>query len=86
MSRDLYEGKGFGVVRGLDPRKYCLEDLTILHLGIQGYIANKQGRQDKRGNMMGQSRGFQKQNISPAKASRNFSGAYQVSAFLQCTS
>jgi len=52
VRRDLYQGKGFGVIRGLNPAKYSVEDLSIMHLGIQAHIANKTGRQDKKGNMM----------------------------------
>ncbi|KAI5466071.1 hypothetical protein BGZ63DRAFT_375231 [Mariannaea sp. PMI_226] len=52
IRRDVYNGKGFGVIRGLDPQKYSVEDLTVLHLGIQSYIANRHGRQDKKGNML----------------------------------
>ncbi|KAH6898592.1 hypothetical protein B0T10DRAFT_578395 [Thelonectria olida] len=52
IRRDVYNGKGFGVIRGLDPQKYSVEDLSILYLGIQSYIANRLGRQDKKGNMM----------------------------------
>ncbi|KAM0527200.1 hypothetical protein ACHAO3_004795 [Verticillium nonalfalfae] len=52
VSQDVISGRGFAVVRGLDPRKYCVEDLTLLYLGIQVYIANEQGRQDKKGNML----------------------------------
>ncbi|RXG45554.1 hypothetical protein VDGE_03163 [Verticillium dahliae] len=52
VSQDVNSGRGFAVVRGLDPRKYCVEDLTLLYLGIQVYIANEQGRQDKKGNML----------------------------------
>lgn len=53
ISRDVHNGKGFGVIRGLDPQKYSVEDLTVIHLGIQSYIASRHGRQDKRGNMLG---------------------------------
>lgn len=53
IRRDVYNGKGFGVIRGLNPDKYSVEDLSILYLGIQSYIANRLGRQDKKGNMMG---------------------------------
>ncbi|KAH7022997.1 hypothetical protein EDB80DRAFT_878505 [Ilyonectria destructans] len=52
IRRDVHEGKGFGVIRGLDPQKYSVEDLTVLYLGIQSYIANRHGRQDKKGNML----------------------------------
>lgn len=54
IRQDLHHGKGFGVIRGLDPRKYSVEDLTMIHLGIQVYIANRQGRQDSKGNMLGE--------------------------------
>ncbi|KAK5990689.1 Taurine hydroxylase-like protein SAT17 [Cladobotryum mycophilum] len=52
LRQDIHNGKGFGVIRGLDPKKYAVEDLTVLYLGLQSYIANRQGRQDKKGNML----------------------------------
>ncbi|KIE03225.1 TfdA family Taurine catabolism dioxygenase TauD, partial [Metarhizium majus ARSEF 297] len=52
LQRDIYCGKGFGLVRGLDPQRYSVEDLTTIYMGIQCYIANLQGRQDKKGNML----------------------------------
>ncbi|KAI1431144.1 hypothetical protein GGR50DRAFT_681073 [Xylaria sp. CBS 124048] len=52
LGRDLYDGKGFHVVRGLDPSRYSVEDLVLIRLGIQAYIADKCGRQDHRGNML----------------------------------
>ncbi|PNY20677.1 Uncharacterized protein TCAP_07321 [Tolypocladium capitatum] len=52
LRRDIHEGRGFGLIRGLNPRKYPVEDLTMLHLGIQSHVANRQGRQDKKGNML----------------------------------
>ncbi|CZR49812.1 uncharacterized protein FPRO_16020 [Fusarium proliferatum ET1] len=52
IRRDIYHGKGFGLIRGLDPQKYSTEDLTLLYLGIQSYIANRNGRQDGKGNML----------------------------------
>ncbi len=53
LSRDVHHGKGFGLVRGIKPSSYCVEDLTLIFLGVQSYIADKVGRQDKRGNMLG---------------------------------
>jgi hypothetical protein len=50
----VHMGRGFGVIRGLDPQNYTLEDLTMLHLGLQTYVADQQGRQDKEGNMLGE--------------------------------
>jgi hypothetical protein len=54
LSRDVHRGKGFCVVRGVDPKCYTLEDLTLVFLGVQAYVAAQRGRQDKRGNMLGQ--------------------------------
>ncbi|PFH55786.1 hypothetical protein XA68_17618 [Ophiocordyceps unilateralis] len=52
LRREVHQGRGFGLIRGLDPRKYSVEDLTMLYLGIQSHIANRQGRQDSNGNML----------------------------------
>ncbi|SPJ72177.1 related to TfdA family oxidoreductase [Fusarium torulosum] len=52
IRRDVHQGKGFGVIRGLDTKKYSPEDLTVLYLGLQSYIANRHGRQDRKGNML----------------------------------
>lgn len=64
MANDVYNGRGFSVIRGLDLTKYSVEDSTMIWLGIQGYIARQQARQDKKGNMLGKfcltrERGFQ---------------------------
>lgn len=53
LRQDIYNGKGFCVIRGLCPQRYSVEDLTILYLGLQSYIANQRGRQDEKGNMLG---------------------------------
>ncbi|KAK4191763.1 hypothetical protein QBC35DRAFT_374806 [Podospora australis] len=52
LSRDLYYGKGVCVIRGINPASYSTEDLTLAYLGVQSYIAEQRGRQDKRGNML----------------------------------
>ncbi|KAI0394006.1 Clavaminate synthase-like protein [Xylariaceae sp. FL0594] len=52
ISVDIHSGKGFHVIRGLDPDDYSVEDLTIIWLGVQSYIADQFGRQDDRGNML----------------------------------
>lgn len=54
LSRDIHHGRGFGVVRGINPADFGVEDLTLIYLGIQCYIAEQRGSQDKRGNMLGQ--------------------------------
>ncbi|PHH68037.1 hypothetical protein CDD82_895 [Ophiocordyceps australis] len=48
----VHEGRGFGLVRGLQVEKYGVEDLTMLYLGIQCYVGNEYGRQDAKGNML----------------------------------
>ncbi|CAJ2500997.1 Uu.00g038500.m01.CDS01 [Anthostomella pinea] len=52
LVRDIYEGQGFCVVRGINPNDYSVEDLTIIWLGVQAYIADQRGCQDDRGNML----------------------------------
>lgn len=54
LSHDVHSGKGFCVIRGLNPAAYSVEDLTLVYLGVQSYIAEQRGRQDKRGNMLGE--------------------------------
>lgn len=51
-SKDIYEGKGFVIVRGLDPEAYSAEDFTIVYLGVSSYIAETRGKQDQRGSML----------------------------------
>ncbi|KAG6298545.1 hypothetical protein E4U09_000740 [Claviceps aff. purpurea] len=52
LQNEIHNGKGFGLIRGLEPQKYSVEDLTTIYLGLQSYIADLQGRQDKKGNML----------------------------------
>ncbi|KAI1760396.1 Clavaminate synthase-like protein [Hypoxylon sp. FL1150] len=52
FSQDIYNGKGLCVIRGINPEEYVVEDLTIIWLGIQAYIADQRGCQDHRGNML----------------------------------
>jgi len=53
FKRDLYTGKGFGLIRGINPAEYSVEDLTLASLGVQSHVAEQLGRQDERGNMLG---------------------------------
>ncbi|OBS15252.1 hypothetical protein FPOA_12524 [Fusarium poae] len=52
ISTDVHEGKGFGLIRGLNTLELSTADLTIAYLGIQSYVANTRGRQDEKGNML----------------------------------
>jgi hypothetical protein len=50
---DVYEGRGFAILRGLDPDAYpSVEDLTVVYLGISSYIGNRRGKQDQLGSML----------------------------------
>jgi hypothetical protein len=48
---ELHRGRGFFLLRGLDPNDYSPEDNVILFLGISSYIAERRGKQDAQGNM-----------------------------------
>lgn len=52
LSRDVHEGRGFCVVRGINPDNFGVEDLMIVYLAVQDRIASQRGRQDARGNML----------------------------------
>lgn len=52
ICNDIYLGKGFHIVRGLDPDDYPLADLTAIYLGLSSYVASRRGRQDQRGSML----------------------------------
>lgn len=49
---DIYEGRGFAILRGLDPDAYPIEDLTIIYLGISSYVGERRGKQDHNGSML----------------------------------
>ena len=52
LAVDVHLGKGFCVIRGIDPKAHSLEDNTIIFLGISSYIGERRGRQDRLGNML----------------------------------
>jgi len=49
---DVYNGRGFSIVRGLDPNAFSLEDMTVIYLGISSYIGEGRGKQDQRGSKL----------------------------------
>jgi hypothetical protein len=53
MRDEVYLGRGFTIIRGLNPDDYSPEDLTIIFLGLSSYIAERRGKQDQRGSMLG---------------------------------
>ncbi|EPS36541.1 hypothetical protein H072_9847 [Dactylellina haptotyla CBS 200.50] len=52
LAKDIHKGKGFGVVRGLDPKDYSDEDNVLILLGISSYIAETRAKQDEDGSML----------------------------------
>ncbi|CZS96753.1 uncharacterized protein RAG0_05950 [Rhynchosporium agropyri] len=48
----IYHGRGFVVIRGLDPDAYTSLDFAVVFLGISNYIAERRGKQDQQGSMM----------------------------------
>ncbi|CAJ2500746.1 Uu.00g035990.m01.CDS01 [Anthostomella pinea] len=52
VSHDLYYGKGFVIIRGLDPNEFSKEDNALVFLGISSHIAPQHGAQTKQGHMM----------------------------------
>lgn len=51
-SEDVYDGRGFVIVRGLDPDTFLAEDFAVIYLGVSSYIAERRGKQDQRGSML----------------------------------
>lgn len=54
ISLDVHDGRGFAVIRGINPGDYSVEDLTLAYMGVASYVADKRGCQDKVGNMLGE--------------------------------
>ncbi|KAI5855505.1 hypothetical protein BZA05DRAFT_241548 [Tricharina praecox] len=55
LSNKLYgqnNGRGFFILRGLDPKKYSARDNVILYAGIASYVAERRGRQDEKNNYL----------------------------------
>jgi hypothetical protein len=52
LGKSLYNGRGFFVIRGLDPTRYSSEDNVTLYVGMSCWIAEKRGRQDEHNNML----------------------------------
>ncbi|KAH8675647.1 hypothetical protein BX600DRAFT_432209 [Xylariales sp. PMI_506] len=52
IGEDVYNGKGFALIRGINPDDFGVGDLSTIWLGIQAYIGDQRGRQDHKGNML----------------------------------
>ncbi|KAL8409424.1 hypothetical protein RB594_007743 [Gaeumannomyces avenae] len=49
---DVYDGRGFAILRGLDPDALGVNDFNTIYLGISSYIGGRLGRQDQGGSML----------------------------------
>ena len=47
-ARQLHSGRGFFVLRGLQPDKYSIEENIIIYAGVSSYIGSIRGRQDSK--------------------------------------
>ncbi|KAK3390087.1 hypothetical protein B0H63DRAFT_107041 [Podospora didyma] len=52
VSKTVHDGRGFVVLRGLQPDKYSNFDNILLYLGVTSYIAETRGMQDFDGRMI----------------------------------
>jgi hypothetical protein len=52
LAKEIANGRGFFVLRGLDPMRYSKFKNIVIYVGIASYIGNRFGRQDEYGNML----------------------------------
>lgn len=51
-AREVHYGDGIAIIRGLDPKRYSVEDSSIMYLGISRYIGEQFGIQSSKGAMI----------------------------------
>ena len=52
VSRDLHQGHGLVIIRGLKPSKYSALDNALLFAGLASHVGEQRGAQDDSGNML----------------------------------
>ena len=57
ISKDLHEGRGITIIRGLTPSKYSPLDSVLLLAGLTSYLGERRGAQDRFGNMLSKANG-----------------------------
>jgi hypothetical protein len=50
LKNSLCEGLGFGLIRGLDAKKYSVKENIIIHAGLSSYFGTKRGYMGSKGN------------------------------------
>jgi len=51
-STSVHEGRGFFVLRGLDPASFSKEENVMVYLGVSSYIAERRARQNLGGSKL----------------------------------
>ena len=51
LALEIHNGRGFFVLRGLDPTRYSSEDNTLIYVAIASHIAGKRGKQNEDGDI-----------------------------------
>jgi hypothetical protein len=65
LCHELFSGRGFFNIRGLEPKKYTPEDNVLIFLAVSSYLANRVGKQDDEGFMLGHIRDSTESSIKP---------------------
>ncbi|KAK3114205.1 hypothetical protein LTR53_007705 [Teratosphaeriaceae sp. CCFEE 6253] len=52
IAREVHEGRGFAVLRGLNAKRFNIEDNILLFLGLSSHVGGTLGKQTHRGDML----------------------------------
>ena len=52
ITKDLHEGRGITIIRGLKPSKYSPLDRVLIFTGLASHLGEQRGTQDRFGNML----------------------------------
>jgi len=50
MADSLYNGLGFGLIRGLNSHDYSIKENIVIHAGLTSYFGSKRGYMGAKGN------------------------------------
>ena len=45
LSIGIHDGRGIGIIRGLEPDRFSMEENVIIYAGVSSYIASLRGAQ-----------------------------------------
>jgi hypothetical protein len=52
LAREVHNGRGFFVLRGLNPKEFSDWENTAIYAGISSYVGDRRDRQDEFGNVL----------------------------------